>query len=268
MICPNCGTEQPESFECIRCGIVFARFEEHLARQRDKRARSRSQWKRPIGLTARCGRLAVGFACVGLAIVLFLSGKVLAAKGPLVAVVFFGVAGLYFILTVGSRIVMWRFAAESLLLAVCAGAIALLLPDVFSLSRPMYHSTSEILEQRPLAIFLERARARISDIREFLSVTEFQETDLAVEISRKIANDPSETAYKNLSGVDATLAHPVHARLASLKPLLNALNHRLPSELPKGPASFVPQPVISEVMVVLDNVLREIERLEQSGENP
>lgn len=263
MTCPNCGAEQPESFECARCGIVFARWEEHQARIREGRIPTRSRWGRPLGLTARFGRMVVGFSCIGLAILLFLSGQAIGAVGPFMAVVFFAAAGLYFLVS-GGRIPLWRFGVESLVLALVSGALVAWLPDVFSLGRPMYRSTIDYRAPSPMRLLVEAARTRATHIRDFLSIREFPDTEEAVEWSRRIESDPVEGAYQAVSELDRALVHPVYARLAALRPLLISLNRRLPSQLPKGPASWVPAAVTQDVLNVLDALERDISNLERT----
>ncbi len=263
MVCPNCGAEQPESFECLRCGIVFARWEEHQAKVREGRARARSGWTRPLGMTAKFGRLAVGFACVGLAILMFLSGKALRAVGPFLAFAFFVGAGLYFMVSVRGRIPAWRFGVESLVLAGGSVVFVLALPDVFSLGHPMYRSTVTARPPSPVRLVLEAARLRVSHVREFLTAREFADTAEAVELSRRIQDDPTEAPYRALPGEEADLVYPVYARLAALRPLLDTLNRRLPRELPKGPGAWVPAAVAQDVMAALDAVEREVARLER-----
>ncbi len=269
MTCPNCGAEQPESFECSRCGIVFARWEEHQARIREGRVPTRSGWTRPLGTTARFARLVVGFVCLGLGILMFLSGRALREAGPLVAFAFFVAAGVYFLVSVRGRIPAWRFGVESLALAGVSAVFVLVLPDVFSLGRPMYRSTVTLRPPSPMRLVVEAARARVAGIRDFLSVREIPDTSRAVELSREIEADPVEAPYQALTETDRSLAYPAYARLAALRPILDALNRRLPRELPKGPAAWIPAAVIQDILVALEAVEREVadlERLVDEGE--
>lgn len=262
MTCPNCGAEQPESFECSQCGIVFARWEEHQARIREGRVPTRSGWSRPLGTTARFGRLAVGFACIGLAVLMVLSGQAIRAVGPLVAFAFFGASGVYFLVSVRGRIPVWRFGVESLALAGVSAVFVLVLPDVFSLGRPMYQSTVTLRTPSPVRLVVDAARTRVAQIREFLSLTDISDTSQAVEWSRRIESDPIEAPYQALVETDRQLAYPVFARLAGLRPLLDTLNRRFPRELPKGPGAWVPSAVTHDVLAVLDRVERDLADLE------
>lgn len=264
MICPNCGAEQPESFECSQCGIVFARWEEHQARIREGRVPTRSGWTRPLGTTGRFGRLAAGFTCIGLAILLFLSGRALQAVGPFLAVAFFAAAGLYFLVSVRGRIPAWRFGVESLVLAGVSAVFVLVLPDVFSLGHPMYRSTVTPRPPSPVRRVVDAARARVAGIRNFLSVQEISDTARAVELSREIEEDPIEAPYQALVETDRVLAYPTYARLAALRPLLDTLNRRLPRELPKGPGAWVPAAVIQDVLAALEAAERDIANLERA----
>lgn len=261
MVCPNCGAEQPESFECSQCGIVFARWEEHRARIREGRRPARSAWTRPLGATSLFGRLATGFACFGLAILMFLSGQALKAVGPFLAFAFFVAAGLYLIASIRQRIPAWRFGVESLVLAGTSAVFALVLPDVFSLGHPMYRSTVSVQPTSPLRPFVEAARTRVADIKEFLSLQEIGETALAVEWSRRMESDPIEAPFQALGEADRTLAYPLYARLATLRPLLDTLNRRLPRELPKGPGAWLPAAVTRDVLTVLESAERDIAHL-------
>ncbi len=263
MTCPNCGAEQPESFECSHCGIVFARWEEHQARIREGRAPTRSAWTRPLGTTARFGRLAAGFACIGLAILMFLSGRAIRAAGPFLAFASFAAAGVYFLVSVRGRIPVWRFAVEALVLAGVSGVFVAVLPDVFSLGQPIYRSTVTLRPPSPVRLVVGAARVRVARIRNFLSVQEIPDTSRAVELSREIEEDPIEAPYQALVEADRMLAYPTYARLAALRPLLDTLNRRLPRELPKGPAAWVPGAVVRDVLAALEAVEREIADLER-----
>lgn len=263
MTCPNCGAEQPESFECSQCGIVFARWEEHQARIREGRVPTRSGWTRPLGTTARFGRLTVGFACIGLAILMFLSGQAIRAVGPFLAVACFAAAGVYFLVSVRGRIPAWRFGVESLVLAGVSAVFVLVLPDVFSLGQPMYRSTVTLRPPSPVRLVVGAARARVATIRNFLSVKEIPDTSRAVELSREVEEDPIEAPYQALGETDRVLAYPTYARLAALRPLLDTLNRRLPRELPRGPGAWVPTAVIQDVLAVLEAADRDIADLER-----
>jgi len=267
MVCPNCGTEQPESFECRRCGIVFARWEEHQARQREGRPSARSSWTRPLGLSAKVGRLAVGFACLGIAILMFLSGRALNASGPFVAFAFFALAGAYFILTIRGRIAAWRFGVEALVLAAVSATFVFMLPDVFSPARPIYQSTANVHPASPTDAFLEAARTRIAQVRRFLGTKEFRDTEEAVALSQEVENDPIEPAFLSMPRNQQDLVYPLYLRLQALRPVLRTLNHRLPQELPAGPARWVPAAVSEEMERSLQAAEQEMAALERGLSN-
>lgn len=265
MVCPNCGAEQPESFECVKCGIIFAKYEEHQARVRDGQVPEEVLgWSRTIGPTARIGRISAGVAALVLAVIMFLNGTAARAFGPFIAFVFFAGAGLYFLISLREKMPVWRFAVESAVLASVSVVLFMSLPDVFSLGRPMYKSTVAVRPPSEVRIMVSASRERVLAIREFMNAKSLPNTEEAVALSKGLDVDPLDELFGTIPAVDRDLMHPVYARLAALRPLLGTLQKRFPTELPKGPASWVPAAVADAVHAQLQIVETDITILEKT----
>jgi len=263
MICPNCGSEQPESFECVKCGVIFAKFEERQARIRDGQMPRQDRWSRSLGGTARLGRILVGVAAIGMAVLMFLNGTAAKAFGPFVAFVFFAGAGLYFLISFKEKMPVLRFAVEAGCLALVSVFLFVSLPGVFSLGKPMYESTVAVRPPSEPRVFLRAARDRLDSIRKFMDLDEVENTEDAVAVSMELEGGRLETPFSKVPAVDKDIMYPVFARLTMLRPLVDTLVKRFPSELPAGPAKWVPDAVAADVHAQLDVVdadLRELER--------
>jgi len=255
MVCPNCGTEQPESFECIRCGIVFAKWAERQARVREVPARRMSA---PIGITSRILRTLAGIVLVALAVLMYLNGAASKSLGPYVAMVLFAGGGLYFVLSVRDRIRMWRFAAEAGVTVVVSAALFVALPDFFWLRRPMYQMTSmpELSEARA---FLQESRRFVGAAQEFLHTKEFENTEKAVMAARALRDDPLDRLFHEVPERDRDMVSSVWQGLQRVRPTLAALVRQFPAELPKGPESWVPAAIKEQLLRDLDRVTAEVD---------
>ncbi|MBL6974438.1 MAG: hypothetical protein ISR64_01780 [Deltaproteobacteria bacterium] len=265
MICPNCGSEQPESFECVKCGIIFAKYEEHQARIRDGLVPEEDiGWSRNIGPTARIGRIVAGVAALVLAVIMFLNGTAARAFGPFIAFVFFAGAGLYFLISLREKMPVWRFAVEAAAVASVSVVLFMSLPDVFSLGRPMYKSTVAVRPPSEVRIMLSSSRDRVLAIRQFMNAKALPNTEEAVALSKGLDVDRLDDLFQTIPTVDRDIMHPVYARLAALRPLLGTLQKRFPTELPKGPASWVPAAIADAVFTQLEMVEADIQVLERT----
>ena len=264
MICPSCGAEQPESFECVKCGIIFAKYEEHQARVRDGSVTLKvNRWDQSIGPTVRIGRIAAGLAALCVAVIMFLNGAVAKAFGPFVAFVFFAGAGIYFLISLKERIRVRRFCIEAVGLVVASVVLYLSLPDVFSLGTPIYESTVAARPPSEAKVLLNASEMRLNAIRTFMNTKTIKDTEEAVKLSKDLEVDPLDALFASVPAVDQDLMHPVYARLAALRPLLGTLQNRFPNELPDGPAVWLPGAVADSVHAQLDLVEADIETLEQ-----
>lgn len=270
MVCPACGHEQPEGFECIRCGIVFAKWEEH--RRRTVEMRQSRGWNRPLGRAARWSRLAVALASLGLCVLMYLNGVALKSFGPFVALVFFLGAAVYLLVSLRERISAVRMMVETGLLAVAALALYGMLPEVFSLQKPLYPEA--IHEPPPDAArdFLGKAAALRDAARRFLETEEV--TDAREAAALRLSLDPAtnlDPAFRAMPPTHQALMRGVWMRLRALYPLFEQVGSRMGGDHHDGPARLLPEPVVREVLAQLDRVTEElaiaeaeVSRLEQA----
>lgn len=255
MVCPNCGAEQPESFECIHCGIVFAKYA--AAKQRP-REHTRSSWGRQLGTTTRIIRALVGLVCLFLAVLMYLNGTALKAFGPYIALVFFAAAGLYFLLSIFERIPTWRFAVEAAVTGVVGAMFFALLPDVFSLSKPLYESTITPSPTNEVRNYLNIVTAKIIGINKFLDTSEVPSVDDSVQLIAPLSLDQIREAFERVPEKDRDLIAAIHARILGLSPLLEALKKQAPVELPNGPRKWVPLGVSLDLQRNLEAIVAMI----------
>ncbi|MBM4396189.1 MAG: hypothetical protein FJ087_10910 [Deltaproteobacteria bacterium] len=259
MICPNCAAEQPESFECVRCGVIFAKWAEHQAQVRAHDARANvSVLTEPIGTTSRVIRTIAGVVLVALAFLMYLDGAATKAFGAYVALVFFAAAGLYLVVSLRDRIPFWRFAVEGAATLVMSASLFVALPDIFSLGRPLYESTA-VPASGEAAAFVEASRTHLDAMSKFMEIKEFKDTDEAVAAARGLSEDALARLWSTIPERDRDIVAPIWYRLQGLKPLLAALVKQFPAELPKGPAMWVPAAIASEFRSNVARVQAEIE---------
>ena len=259
MICPNCGKEQVESFECVNCGVIFAKFQAHQSRPREREVHT--GWSRPIGTASRVMRAAIGATAIGLAVLMYLNGHAIRSFGPYVALVLFAGSGLYYLLSVADRISLGRFAAEAVVTAVLSGALFVSLPDVFSLRKPMYASAKPP-PTREAQEFLDAVRAFTAGTERFLATTEVRDTDSAEALTRVISMEALRRTYATIPDRDRGVTQPVYVRFQGLLPLLDPLVRQFPAELPRGPAVWVPAAIASDIRHQLGRVNDDIDRAE------
>jgi hypothetical protein len=256
MLCPNCGAEQPESFECVRCGIIFAKFTGH--RQREARAAAEGAgWRRPLGRVARLARALAGVALVALSVLMYLNGAALKSFGPYVALVSFAATGLYFLVSSKDAVGIGRFFLEAVATAAIGLAVYWSLPDAFLLDRPMYVSTARP-PSREVRLFLDEAEARVAGITAFLDLASVpgDEADALVETLRP---EKLVRAFAVVPEADREMVRPAMARLQAIQPLLDTLVRRFPEELPVGPARWVPMAVIVDLKTHLAQVAGQVQ---------
>jgi len=257
MVCPACGHEQPEGFECVRCGIVFAKWEEH--RRRTGGMPRNQGWRRPVGRSARWARLLVALLSLGLAVLMYLNGVALKSFGPFVALVFFVGAAAYLLVSVRERISFGRMVIETGVLAVASLVLYGALPEVFSLRKSLY---PEAIHERPpdaAREFMGKATAYRDAALRFLEVEEVTDPRQAVALG--LALDPAtdlDPAFRAMPAEDQGLMRGVWMRLRALYPLFQQVTARMAAGGSDGPARLLPGPVVREVTAQLDRAAEEL----------
>lgn len=260
MVCPACGHQQSEAYECQRCGVIFAKYAQHQARQRDDApAEPVRGWRRPLGPSSRVVRFVAGLASLAIALLMYLNGAALQAFGPYAGLVFFGATGLYLLVSLRDRVTMGRLVVETLVLALASGALFVALPDVFSLRKPMYENAfREPLPDQARA-FLGVAKAYGDGVTRFLEAAEVPTAaDAEALMQGADAHQDLVPAFDRMPDGDQSLLRPAYLRLRSLDPLLEQLGARLRQEMPLGPATWLPAALAKDVRAQLQKAAADL----------
>lgn len=248
MVCPACGHDQPEAFECANCGIVFAKHAEHVARLRDGMGPPTRGWHRPLGPSSRMVRFVAGIGALGIALLMYLNGAALRAFGPYVATVFFGLAGLYLLVSIRDKVTLGRLVIETAILGVASAILFVALPDVFSLRKSLYEDAIHEPMPAEARAFLGIARGYARGVTAFLDATEVPTPADAETLIRGIdTREALVPGFERLPAKDQALLQASYLRLRSLAPLLESLADRLRQEVPRGPAAWMPAALAADV---------------------
>lgn len=248
MICPACGHDQVESFECVSCGIVFAKHARHEARMREGRAPAATGWHRTLGYSSKVVRVLAGLGALAIAVLMYLSGSALRAFGPYAAMVLFGLAGLYLLVSLRDRITMGRLVIETAVLGVASAILFVALPDVFSLQKPLHEGAIHEPLPAEARTFLGEVRAYTAGVTRFLDTADVPTPADAEDLVRGLdARRALQPGFDRLPLKDQALLQPAYLRLRSLAPLLDSLSDRQRREVPRGPAAWLPSVLAADV---------------------
>ena len=269
MKCPKCGFEQPESPECLSCGIIIAKFQKPPADVAAPTERpvappaaeaEPNPLLEPIGGVARVVRFLAGLVCAANAVIMYLNGSALATFSMYAVLVFFVGAFLYTLVTVVQRVSIRQFAIEMMVLVAFSIGVKLVYPQIFDL---------EYQEAPPATPGLK------SEYAEVVKRTELFETAVRAYVKAPIPAEawpkleehlswlPVRTQYQRLKSQDRVAAYPLY-NLAQQVGVLVA------ESLPKGAAagSGPPPPPTPEartrIVTKLDELHNELEAFRRS----
>lgn len=139
MNCPKCGFQQPESSECLSCGIIFAKYRPDAApppaAERQPPAPAEvaepSPFREPIGGVGRILRVAAGLLCAANAIIMWLNGTGLRTFTMYAVLVFFVVACLHMLITAAQRVSLRQLSIEMAVIFVVSLGAKLSYPQIF-----------------------------------------------------------------------------------------------------------------------------------------
>jgi hypothetical protein len=263
MLCPACGHEQPEAFECASCGIVFAKHAEHQARLRGGQGPAVTGWRRPLGRTTRVVRSLAGLGALAIALLMYLNGSALRAFGPYVAMVLFGLAGLYLLVSFLERVTLGRLMVETLVLGLASAGLYVALPDVFSLRKPLYEGAIHEALPTEARTFLGVARGHIAGIGRFLDARDVPTAGEGEALIKAFeVHEGLVPGFERLPGKDQALMQGVYLRLRALDPLLQNLSQRLRREIPSGPAAWLPAVLAADVRGQLARAAADLDGVE------
>jgi hypothetical protein len=177
--CPKCGFVQPDSPECLGCGIVIAKYHPEAAEQTPDRPDrvplaipttlpERDTLSEPIGAVARGVRVLAALLCAANAGIMWLNGTALRTFTMYAVLVFFAVACIYALLTVMQRISVRQFSIEVVLVVAVSLTAKLVYPQIFDLEHQEAHKAAPQLVTK-YARFVHEARGFTAASRALLA---------------------------------------------------------------------------------------------------
>ncbi len=241
MKCPNCGFEfNEEAYECPRCGIVFAKWEERQAMKAEGLLEEPAWYQRHISPASRFLRILGGLLSLGLATLLLLQGIMLSSFWIFLLMSFYLFFGLYILVSFKQRVTMGRFALEAIALLGAAAMAFVIAPGSVALNKPMYHSTTKPFVPANVLTYISAANKACSNVDRFINIKTVKNDDRAAILARNIDIRFVDAAFHALSAKDQTRFAESHAMLHGLEPMLTTLQSRIPQYMPKGPAVWLP----------------------------
>lgn len=142
MKCPKCEFIQPQSPECINCGLILARFRPEAERQqfvreeltRTMEPEETDPFKRPIRTSMRIIRSVAGVVGLLFGGWLFLAGQRLDLKPHhILLLIGYGCVSLFWVLSTPIKVSVRQFAIEMLIFVSATLLVRVALPEAFEL---------------------------------------------------------------------------------------------------------------------------------------
>ena len=220
-------------------------------------------WRRSLGVPSRAVRSLAGLGALGMAVLMYLNGSALRAFGPYVAMVLFGLAGLYLLVSFLERITLGRLVVETLVLGLASAGLFVALPDVFSLGKPLYENAIHETLPAEARGYLGVARGHVAAIGRFLDTDEVPSPVEGEALIKGLdAREAFVPGFERLPPKDQGLFQGPYLRLRALDPLLENLSDRFRREIPKGPAAWLPAVLTSDVRSQLARASAELDKAE------
>ena len=231
MNCPKCGFQQPESSECLSCGIVFAKYRPdaptHPAPGDAERpapapaeAHEPSPFTEPIGTLGKVLRVAAGLLCAANASIMWLNGSGLQTFTMYAVLVFFVVACLHMLVTIGQRITLRQLSIEMAIVVVVSLTAKLSYPQIFDVDAASSQGQPPPKVRAEYAAILEASQDFERDARG-LVLEPARLTDRWEAARQTLDGQAVRAAYEAISLRDRVLAYEVTERVKSIATALD-----------------------------------------------
>ena len=258
MKCPNCGFEiNEEAYECPKCGIVFAKWEEFQAKKEEGLITPPPWYKRRISPTARIFRAGAGLVAVGLGIMFLLEGRLLSSFWTYMIMAFYLFLGLYLLITTMERVSVGRFAIETGTIMLISLGLILSFPEVLSSNEPKQKKLPEIPHEA--VVYLKTSLQCTQRLVTLLGKKKISKKE-ALQETKKLNLDKLSRLYKALPGDLKQKLSKVYRLQKNLTPLIDQINKWLVQKAPDGPAVWMPEEVRRNFKAQIIGLKQEIQR--------